>query len=89
MEKEAKDKFLTQIATKYEKADRTERSTLLDQVVSKLKIHRKSAIRALRAFISPAPKKTATKSTKSTKATKAKKTVKAKSPAKKNKKSKK
>jgi len=57
MEKAAKDKFLTGIAKKYEKAERAERSTLLDLIVSKLGIHRKSAIRVLRSYLSPKAKK--------------------------------
>lgn len=57
MEKSAKDKFLTGIAKKYDKAERTERSTLLDQIVAKLGIHRKSAIRVLRSYLSPKSKK--------------------------------
>jgi len=57
MEKAAKDKFLTGIAKKYDKAERTERSTLLDQIVAKLGIHRKSAIRVLRSYLKPTPKK--------------------------------
>lgn len=66
MEKSAKDKFLTAIAKKYEKADRAVRSTLLDQIVSKLRIHRKSAIRVLRSFLSPKAKKATKKATKKT-----------------------
>lgn len=72
MEKTAKDKFLSGIAKKYEKAERADRSTLLDQIVSKLEIHRKSAIRVLRSYLSPKAKKVVKKAAK--KATK--KTVK-------------
>jgi hypothetical protein len=64
MEKAAKDKFLTGIAKKYDKAERAERSTLLDQIVSKLGIHRKSAIRVLRSYLSPKAKKVTKKATK-------------------------
>jgi hypothetical protein len=64
MEKAAKDKFLTGIAKKYDKAERAERSTLLDQIVSKLGVHRKSAIRVLRSYLSPKAKKATKKSTK-------------------------
>lgn len=57
MEKTSKETFLTAMAAKYKKADRNERSTLLDQIVKKLSIHRKSAIRALRSYLGGATKK--------------------------------
>ncbi len=47
MDKNAKMKYLSGVASKYQKADRAGRSELLDEVVAKLKIHRKSAIRLL------------------------------------------
>lgn len=70
MEKRDKDKLLTGIAKKYDKAERSERSTLLDQIVAKLKIHRKSAIRVLRSYLSAKPKKAVKKATKTTKSAK-------------------
>ena len=54
MERAIKVKFLESVAKKYDKAERGERSTLLDQIVNKLGVHRKSAIRALRAYLKPA-----------------------------------
>lgn len=56
MEKTSKETFLTAMAAKYKKADRAERSTLLDQIVKKLAVHRKSAIRALRSYLGGATK---------------------------------
>jgi hypothetical protein len=53
MEKAIKEKFLIGIAKKYEKADRASRSELLDQIVARFEVHRKSAIRVLRSYLSP------------------------------------
>lgn len=80
MEKTSKETFLTAMSVKYKKADRTERSTLLDQIVKKLGVHRKSAIRALRSYLGgvtkTATKKVAKKTTKKVSKKVAKKTVK-------------
>ena len=63
MDKNAKMKYLSGIASKYQKADRAGRSKFLDEVVAKLKIHRKSAIRLLRQAMGNSASKISTNKT--------------------------